>query len=106
MLVFKNQGQNTRHRALIYPSRDNYMFFIGKMKDALGKYNRQHFDALNSRINLTFRGKFIFDFDEKLWSKLGSEIKSILNDLNLGFVLRNMIVKKRMEITVNEKMVS
>lgn len=63
MLVFKNNGNYTKHKAFIFPARGNYHLFIETMKEALGRYHQKYHDVMKSKLLLNFRGKYIFEFD-------------------------------------------
>lgn len=79
-----NQRNTTQRRMLIFPSKKNYKKYMEDMKKLMAEISGKRVDALQSRVKLRFRGKYIVKIDKIVYDIFAENIeqKILLNNIS------------------------
>lgn len=76
---------------LIFPSKKNYRKYMEDMKKLMTEIHMKQNDALNSRVALRFRGKYIVKIEKAVYEIFSKIIDKRISDNNLSKSLRYQI---------------
>ena len=97
ILCFKKKA-NTCRRALIFPQEYRYSKFMDTMVTFLTHYNTKFVEGLNSRMRVSFKGKYILQIQEDIFRNFKEKITKSIQDYGLSSSVRPLI--KRRELVI------
>jgi len=97
ILCFKRK-RNTCRRALVFPQEYKYKNFMDSMVKFLTKYNGKKIEELDSRIRVTFKGKYIIRIDDDTFRNFEHKIKETISKTGLQLKVKMLLRRREIEI--------
>ena len=106
ILCYKRKMANTCRRALIFPQEYKYKQFMDIMLSFLTKNNLKQVNALESRIRISFKGKYIVQIEDDIFRNFQTKIMETIKGYNLQFNVKFLLKKREVTILGSHEKVS
>lgn len=101
LMVFKPDSSIQR-KAFVYPKKDNEKQYMETLKNFLNQHNMKFNNALNSKIKISFRGKYVVKINKQLYQNFRSTIATILSTHKVKSKAHETNLKTELHLQGNE----
>lgn len=105
VICFNRKGYSTLRKAHVYQSDEGYSHFMEVLGDLAKKHNGKLKKELQSKVKMSFKGKYVIQIEEHTYKNFMEEIKAVISHNGLPSSVKQLIKKREISLFgTDEKM--